>query len=229
MFLAKMSIDRPVMTTVLVLALLIFGAISYTKLTLNMMPEIEIPFTSIVTIYPGAGPKEIETQVSKKIEDAVATVSGIKNLTSFSLDGASILIIEFRLGKDVDVAYQEVKAKVDAVRNELPDDAELPVVQKIDMLAFPIVDLVLSGKGLDSRDLYEIADKQLKDRFSQIQGVAQVNISGGQKREIHVIFDKKTVYENSLSLPMLLQLFAAQNFDLLAVILRLIIKNILSA
>ena len=209
-----MSIDRPVMTTVLVLALLIFGAISYTKLTLNMMPEIEIPFTSIVTIYPGAGPKEIETQVSKKIEDAVATVSGIKNLTSFSLDGASILIIEFRLGKDVDVAYQEVKAKVDAVRNELPDDAELPVVQKIDMLAFPIVDLVLSGKGLDSRDLYEIADKQLKDRFSQIQGVAQVNISGGQKREIHVIFDKKTVYENSLSLPMLLQLFAAQNFDL---------------
>lgn len=214
MFLAKISINKPVMATVMVLVLLIFGFLGYMKMNLNQVPEIEIPYISIFTIYPGAGPKEIETQVSKKIEDAVAMVSGIKNMTSYSVDGASILIIEFRLGKNVDIAYQEVKSKVDEILNQLPDDAELPIVQKIDLQAFPIFDMVLSGKGLDSRDLYEIADKQLRDRFSQIQGVAKVDLIGGQKREIHVIFDKKTVFENSLSLPMLLQLFGAQNFDL---------------
>ncbi len=214
MFLAKLSINRPVMATVMVLVLLIFGVLGYVTLNLNQTPEIEIPYISIQTIYPGAGPKEIETQVSEKVEDAVAMVSGIKNLTSYSVDGASILVIEFNLGKDVDVAYQEVTAKVDEILNELPDDAELPIVQKIDMQAFPIIDLVLSGQGLSSRDLYELADKRLKDRFSQIQGVAKVDLIGGQKREIHIIFDKKTVYQNSLSLPYLLQVFAVQNYDL---------------
>ena len=180
MFLAKISINRPVLTTVGILIFLIFGLIAYFGLNLNLQPDVEIPYVTIRTIYPGAGPKEIETLVTKRIEDAVSTISQIERVESYSLDGASIIIIEFQLGKDVNVANQETKDKVDQIINNLPADAEKPVVQKVDIRLFPVVDVVLSGK-LDARQLYEIADKTLKDRFSQIDGVANVQITGGQE------------------------------------------------
>ena len=213
MFLAKMSINRPIMTTMGILVFLIFGAIGYMTLNLNQMPEVDIPYITIQTIYPGAGPKEIETQITKKIEDAVSTVSEIEMIDSYSLDGVSIIIMQFKLSKDVNVASQEVKDNIDEIKSDLPDDAEDPLVKKIDFGAFPIVDVVLSG-NLKSTELYEIADKTLKDRFSQIQGVAQVNLTGGQKREIHVEMDNKVVFENSISLPQLLQILAAHNMDI---------------
>jgi len=181
MFLAKLSINRPVLTTVGLSVFLIFGLIAYFNLNLNFQPDVEIPYVTIQTIYPGAGPKEIETLITKKIEDAISTISRIERIESYSLDGASIIIIEFQLGKDVDVANQETKDKVDAILNQLPPDVEKPIIQKIDLRQFPVVDLVLNG-NLDPRELYEIADKRLKDRFSQIDGVASVQITGGQER-----------------------------------------------
>ena len=213
MYLAKVSIKRPIMTTMGILVFLIFGIIAFIGLNLEQMPDVEIPYITIQTIYPGAGPKEIETLISKRLEDAVSTVSEIEKVESYSLDGASIVIIEFKLGKDVDVANQEVKDKVDQILNDLPDDAEKPIVQKVDFKARPIMDLVLSG-NVDPRQLYEIADKTLKDRFSQIEGVANVNITGGQEREIRVILDNKAVFENMVSLPYLMQILAANNMDL---------------
>lgn len=213
MYLAKVSINRPVFMTMVITVFLIFGIISYRSLNTNTTPEVEIPFITIMTIYPGAGPKEIETQISKKLEDAVATVSQIKKLESYSLDGVSIVVLEFELDKDVDVANQEIKDKVDEIVNELPDDAELPIVQKVDLQAFPIIDVVLSG-DLSSKQLYELADKQLKDRFSQVKGVARVTLTGGQEREIQVQMDDRTVFENSISLPQMIQILAAHNMDL---------------
>lgn len=213
MFLAKLSIDRPIMVTMGILVFLIFGFLGYRSMNVNNMPEVDIPFVTISTIYPGAGPKEIETQISKKIEDEVATVSEIKRLESYSLDGVSIVMIEFNIGKDIDVANQEVKDKVDAILNELPDDAELPLIQKVDLQAFPIIDLVFTG-NLSKTELYDYADTRLKDLFAQIAGVGQVNLIGGQEREIQVKFDNRTVYENMISLPQLLQILAAQNIDL---------------
>src|SRR5690606_18518108 len=182
----------------------IFGLIAYFGLNLNLQPDVEIPYVTVQTVYPGAGPKEIETLITKRIEDAVSTISQIERIESYSLDGASVIIIEFQLAKDVNVANQEVKDKVDQIINELPEDAEKPVVQKIDIRLFPVVDLVLSG-NLNPRQLYEIADKTLKDRFSQIDGVANVQITGGQEREVRVVLDNKIVYENNISLPQLSQ------------------------
>ncbi len=213
MFLAKLSINRPVATTMGIMVFIIFGAIAYFSLSLNQMPDVEVPYVTIQTIYPGAGPKEIETLISKKIEDGVSTISEIERIESYSLDGVSIIIIEFKLSKDVNVANQEVKDKVDAIINNLPDDAQKPVVQKVDIRAFSIIDVVLSGEA-DPRELYEIADKDLRDRFSQIEGVAQVNVVGGQEREIRVELDNKTVYENMISMPQLLQILALQNVNI---------------
>ncbi|BDQ03682.1 efflux RND transporter permease subunit [Ignavibacterium sp.] len=213
MFLAKISINRPVLTTVGILIFLIFGLIAYNRLNLNLQPDVEIPFVTIQTVYPGAGPKEIETLITKRIEDAISTISQIERIESYSLDGASIIIIEFQLGKDVNVANQETKDKVDEIINDLPTDAKKPIVQKVDLRLFPVVDVVLSG-NLDSRQLYEIADKTLKDRFSQIDGVAKVQITGGQEREIRVQLDNKVVFENNISLPQLTQILRMHNMDI---------------
>lgn len=213
MSLAKISINRPIMTTMGLLVFILFGAIAYFTLNLNLQPDIEIPYVTIQTIYPGAGPKEVETLISKKIEDAVSTVSKIERVESYSLDGASIVIIEFKMGKDPDIANQEVKDKVDEIINELPSDAKKPIVQKVDLKAFPIIDVILTG-NMDPRELYDIADKTLKDRFSQVEGVAKVNISGGQEREIRLVIDNKVAFENSISMPQLIQLLAAQNINM---------------
>jgi hydrophobic/amphiphilic exporter-1 (mainly G- bacteria), HAE1 family len=213
MFLAKASINRPVMTTMGILVFIIFGLLAYFSLSVNLAPDVEIPWVTVTTVYPGAGPKEIETLISKPIEDAVSTVSLIERVESYSLDGVSIVIVEFKLQKNVDIANQEVKDKVDAILNVLPSDAERPIVQKVDIRSFPVVDVVLSG-DLDPRELFLIADRQLKDRFSQIEGVAQVNIVGGQEREIRIVLDDRVVYEQDISLPQLLQVLQANNMDI---------------
>ncbi|MCK9282025.1 MAG: efflux RND transporter permease subunit [Melioribacteraceae bacterium] len=213
MSLAKISIDRPIMMTMAILVFIIFGAIAYFTLNLNQMPDVEIPYVTINTIYPGAGPKEVETLITKKIEDAVSTVSQIERVESYSLDGVSIVIMEFNLAKGVDVANQEVKDKVDEILNDLPTDAKKPIVQKVDIRGFPILELALSGDQ-DPRELYEIADKLLKDRFSQVPGVAKVNITGGQEREVRVVLNNKEVYENFISLPQLLSILQMHNMNL---------------
>lgn len=213
MFLARVSINRPILTTVGILIFLIFGLIAYFRLNLNLQPDVEIPYVTVQTIYPGAGPKEIETLITKRIEDAVSTISQIERIESYSLDGVSIIIIEFQLGKDVNVANQETKDKVDEIINFLPTEAKKPIVQKVDIRLFPVVDVVLSG-NLSPRQLYEIADKTLKDRFSQIEGVAKVQITGGQEREIRVVLDNRIVYENIISLPQLTQILQMHNMDI---------------
>lgn len=213
MKIADIAVKRPIMMSMFILVFIIFGALSYYSLTLNQMPDVKIPYITISTVYPGAGPKEIETQISKKIEDAVSTISKIKNINSYSLEAVSIIVIEFEIGKDVDIANQEVKDKVDAIVNTLPDDIEKPIIQKVDLQALPVLDVVLSG-GNDPRALYEVADKTLKDRFSQIEGVASVQLTGGQEREIQVKLDNRAVFENSLSLPQLMGILQAHNVDI---------------
>lgn len=213
MILAKTSINRPILTTMGILVFLIFGALAFIGLNLDQMPDVEVPYVTVQTVYPGAGPKEIETLVTKRIEDVIATVSQIESIESYSLDGVSIIIIEFNLAKNVDVANQEVKDKVDQILNELPDDAEKPIIQKVDIRAFPIIDVVLSG-DMDPRKLFRIADKTLRDRFSQIQGVARVDITGGQEREIRVVLDNKDIYHNFISIPQLMQILSAHNMKM---------------
>ncbi len=213
MKIAHISVKRPIMMSMIIIVFVLFGGLAFFGLTLNLMPDVQIPFVTISTVYPGAGPKEIETQVTKKIEDAVSTVARIKVMDSYSLEGVSIIILQFEIGKDVDIANQETKDKVDAIINQLPAAAERPIIQKVDLQAFPVVDVVLSGEA-DPRDLYRVADRLLRDRFSQVEGVANVQITGGQEREIHINLDNKTIFENSISLPNLAQILAAHNMDI---------------
>jgi len=213
MFLSSISIKRPIMVSMFLVAFVVFGALAYFSLTLNLMPDVEFPVVTVQTVYPGAGPAEIEIQVTKKIEDAVSTVSKIDYIRSFSMEGVSYVIIQFDLDKDVDIGNQEVKDNVNTILNELPRDAELPVITKFDISAFPVLDIVLTG-DMSVRDLYDLADKKVKDRFSQVAGVGRVEIKGGVEREIRVELDNRVVLQNSISLQTLAQILAVHNMDI---------------
>ncbi len=213
MFLTKLSINRPVMITMIISVFIVFGVLAYFGLSLNLMPEADLPFITVQTIYPGAGPQETETQITKKIEDAVSTISKIDYVESYSMENVSMVILAFELDKAVDVASQEVKQKVDGIMMNLPADAEQPTIDKFDPSAMPIMSLVFSG-NLDSRELFDFADKRLKDLFSQIEGVAKVDLTGGEEREIKVELDDRVVFQNMISLPQLSQILAAQNLDM---------------
>lgn len=213
MFLSDLSIKRPILISMILIALLLFGTIAYFGLNLDLVPDVSFPVMTIQTVYPGAGPKEIETQVTKKIEDAVSSISKIDEMKSYSMEAVSYVTIVFELDKDIDVANQEVKDKVDAILNNLPTDAQKPIIQKLDINAEPIIDIVLSG-NLPMTELYDLADKKLRDRFSQIEGVANVNITGGGEREIKVELDNRIVYQQKVSLPQLTRILQAQNMDM---------------
>ncbi|MCB5259954.1 MAG: efflux RND transporter permease subunit [Candidatus Cloacimonetes bacterium] len=213
MFLAKISIDRPVMVTMAILVFVVFGAMAYMEMPLNLMPDVELPYVSIMTVYSGAGPREVETQVTAKLEEVAATVPQIDYIQSYSIENVSIILVAFEQGKDINVGNSEVKDKVDGVLNDLPDGVDRPSVQKFDFSAFPFMDLVLSG-DMDSRELYELADGQLKERLSQIEGVAQVSINGGAKREIGIEVPNRVVFQNSISPTLLNQILAAHNMDM---------------
>ncbi|HNT53024.1 MAG TPA: efflux RND transporter permease subunit, partial [Candidatus Syntrophosphaera sp.] len=213
MFLSDLSIRRPVLVSMGLLVFIVFGLLAWFELPLNLMPDVRLPFVLVQTIYPGAGPGEVETQITKKIEDAIATVSRIDYVQSYSLENVSIIIVAFKMGKNVDIANQEIKDQVDAVIREFPDDVDRPVVQKLNINAFPFMDIVLSGEQ-DGRALYDLASDQLLDRLNQIEGVAQVSLTGGNKRQIEVLLDDRAVFTHNLSLAQLTQILAAQNLDL---------------
>ena len=213
MFLSNLSIKRPILMTMVILVFLVFGFLSYLKLSLGLMPKIDIPIVTVQTIYAGADPKEIENSLTKKIEDAIATVPQIKYINSYSMRNVSYIIVEFELDKNVDEANQEVKDKVDAILNDLPDDAEKPVVSKYNPMSKPVLELALYG-DYSPTELYDIADNTLKDRLSQINGVAKVELTGGIKREIHVTMPVKNAYQNYVSPVEISRYIAAENMDM---------------
>ena len=213
MSLSKISINRPIMMTMILLLFVVLGVIGYRSMSLDLMPPVDIPIVTVQTIYSGAGPEDIETQISKKIEDQISTVSEIDYLQSYSIDNVSFVLVYFKLTKDVDIAKQEIADKVDAILNDLPDDAQSPIIDKIDISAQSIIDIVLSGDATGI-ELFEYADNVLKDRFSQLRGVAKVDLIGGNERQIQIIFNREEMKSNKVSLAQVSQILSANNLNL---------------
>ena len=213
MNLAKTCIERPVLAVMVNLVFVFLGIVSFSMLTIDLFPEVDIPIVAVTTIWPGANPVEIESQVTKEIEDAVTTIGGIKSIESYSRDSASIVTIEFEFGTDVDLAHIDVKDKVDAIINRLPDDAEPPIAEKFDLGASPIMELILTGDQ-PLRELYEFADGELKEALSRIRGVASVNILGGEKREIQVNLSKERLKGYELSITDVVQAIKSGNLSI---------------
>ena len=199
MNLARICVEQPVLAVMVNLVFVFLGIVSFSMLTIDLFPEIDIPVVGVTTIWPGANPKEIESQVTREIEEAVATISGIKSIDSYSLDSVSIVTIEFEFGTDVNFAHIDVKDKVDAIATKLPDDADPPIAEKFDLGASPIVELMITGDR-PLQELYEFADRDIKEALSRVRGVASVNILGGEKREIQVNLSKERLKGYGLSI-----------------------------
>jgi len=181
-WLAALCVRRPVFATVLILMLTVVGAFSFTQLGVDRLPKVDFPTVVVTTRNPGAAPEEIETEVTDKIEEAVNTVSGIDELHSTSAEGVSIVAVTFLLEKDVEVAAQEVRDRVNRVLSQLPRTVRQPTVEKMDPDASPIITLVLSAPR-PIRDISEYADKVLRRQLESVPraaGERRTRVAGGQ-------------------------------------------------
>jgi HAE1 family hydrophobic/amphiphilic exporter-1 len=185
MWLTRIAIQRPVVIWMALAAIAVLGAVSYLRLPAELNPRVPIPTLTVITVYPGAGPAEVEDQITRPVEDAVGTVAGIRNIYSSSQDSVSIVSIDFRVGTNLDTALSAVRERMDAVRSELPADAQTPLIAKLDINAQPVIYAALTTDG-SLAHLRRSADTRLKPKLTRIPGVASVVISGGTMPEVAV-------------------------------------------
>ncbi len=198
MFLSNASVRRPVAVSALVIAMVLLGFNAYRKLGVENMPSIDVPYITITTVAPGFTPREIETDIAKKIEDVVSSVDGLKHITSSCMENVCQTFLEFHLDVDVDIAATDVREQLGLIKEELPAEAEDPQVVKFDINAQPVINLGLTG-DLSLDELYDYADNTLSDRISIISGVARIEIIGGAEREVHVLLNRDVLAARGLT------------------------------
>lgn len=199
MSLPKISISRPIFMTCVTIAILVVGWASFKSMSVDLYPDVSIPVITVQTTYKGAGPSEIETLVSRPIEEEVSTISGIKRLTSKSLEGVSQVIVEFNSSVDVKYAEQQVRDKVNIAKPKLPDEVDDPVIKKFDPSDTPIIMVSLTANKLGDAQLFDIADQFIKPRLEQVNNVGAIEIFGGRKREIQVLLDRNKLRAREIS------------------------------
>ncbi len=209
-WLAQVCVRRPVFATVLMLLVLVVGIAGYTKLGLDEFPNIDFPVIIVTTRLPGAAPEEIETDVTDKIEGAISTISGIDELNSRSSEGVSLVVITFALEKSIDVAAQDVRDHINGILPELPRGIDLPIVSKVDPDAVPVLIVALRSQK-PIREVTEIADKGVRRQIESINGVGEVTIIGGRKRQVNVWLNPLALSARGLSAADVQRAVAAQN------------------
>ncbi len=211
--LSALAIRRPVFTAMVMSALVVLGIFSYRRLPLDQFPSIDLPIVTVQTVYPGASASTVEREVTRRLEEAFNPVQDVKKITSISLEGVSQVIIEFQLTRNVDVAAQDVRSKIDAIRRNLPEDVESPIVQKIDFGALPIISLALSNTAMPLVKLTAMADETLRRRLESVSGVGEVRISGGVKREVRVYLQPARMEALGVTVPQIEGALQRQNLD----------------
>ncbi len=213
MGLIRTLVDRPVLSTMIVLALVVMGLSGYLKLNLELIPRIDYPVIVVTTVYPGASPAEVESQITKRIEDQVATLANIEELISESRESVSIVTVQFSLNMTQDQGAIDVKDKVDAIRGDLPDAAEDPVIAKFELGGGAVAQIAVSAPR-PMAEIYRVADEVIKERLSRIDGVAGVVITGKREREIRVTVKPERLRADGLTLGGLRQVLQAGNLTI---------------
>src|SRR5512140_3352476 len=196
--LPEIAIKRPVFMTMVGLALIVFGVVAFPRLALDLFPKIDFPVVNISTRLVGASPEIMEVDVTNTIEEAVNTISGVKSITSRSMEEYSIVTVEFYLERNLEQAAQDVRDKVAAIRNRLPKDTEAPIIEKISPDDQPIIWIAVSGDR-SIKELTHYADKVLKRDIEKISGVGSVTISGGRARQVRIWIDPAKMNAASLT------------------------------
>ena len=213
MFLSNLSIKQPVFATMMMVALAVLGLTSYRQLNVDQFPNVEFPVVTVTTTYPGASPETVEREVTKKVEEAINTVQGIKHVESTSQEGLSNIVILFRLEVSTQVAVQDIRGKVAAIRGDLPREIEEPIVQRIDPNALPIISIAVNAPGLTPQAATDLADKVIKRRLENVSGVGAVSLVGESKREVQVVVDRARLEAYRLSLSQVVLALQQENVD----------------
>ena len=220
MWLTRLSIRRPVLVLMGWVALGVMGLRLLAGMPVELLPNIEFPVVSIVTLYPGAGPQEVESSVTKPIEDAVGTVSGVREIQATSQEALSLVLVRFVLGTNLDAATGAVREKLEAVRAQLPRDAQAPVVQRFSFSAFPILSLSVTSDLRTPQQLRDLVDDRFRSRLEQVPGVANVEVIGGQVREVQVEVDRDRLQAYGLGLAQFTAALVQENLNVPAGSLR---------
>ncbi|MBN1968874.1 MAG: efflux RND transporter permease subunit [Candidatus Delongbacteria bacterium] len=192
-------VNRPILTFVIYLIVIILGSVSFYRLSIDLMPEITYPTISIFANYGNVGPEEIEEIITRPIEESLSAVSGVESITSTSSEGECRIRVMFGWGTDLDIAANDIRDRMDRVSRRLPDDLEKPTIRKFDMSAAPVMEIGVSS-DLNPIELRKIVDDQVKYRIERVAGVASSDIRGGLNREIHVEIDAVKLKAYSLEL-----------------------------
>ncbi|MCK4804436.1 MAG: efflux RND transporter permease subunit, partial [Spirochaetes bacterium] len=213
MKISELSVNRPVTTVVVFLAIIVLGVYSLGKLAIDLIPDISYPMIAVFSNYPGVGPQEVEENLTKVIENAAASASNVKKITSTSREGQTMVSIEYEWGTDMSDAAAELREKLDLIRDFLPDEASQPVIFKFDPSMIPIMVLVVEGKR-DLKSLRYIAENDIKNNFEQIDGVANVQIWGGLQRQVHVDLDRTALASYGLTVDQVINIIRAEHINI---------------
>ncbi|HVO72549.1 MAG TPA: efflux RND transporter permease subunit, partial [Ignavibacteriaceae bacterium] len=212
MTITELSIKRPTLIVVIFSALIVLGLYSYTQLNYELLPKMNSPWVTVTTVYPGASPNEVETSVSKVIEDAISSVDQLKSINSTSYEGVSFVTAEFDQTVNVDFTLQAVQRKVNEVLSQLPDEAKTPTLAKFALDEIPVLRMGVTS-SMPTKEFYQWVDDRVKQRFSKVPGVAQVALIGGDEREIKINLDAEKIKSYGLSILQITQAISNANLD----------------
>jgi CzcA family heavy metal efflux pump len=212
MKLAQISVNRPVTTLMIFVAMVVLGLVSMSMLGLDLMPELEIPSVSVITAYEGAGPEEVETLITEPMEDTLSTISGVDEVISVSKEGISTVTLRFEWGEKIDESINDVRERIDLIKERLPEEAENPIIFKFDLSMIPIAIIAFTAEE-SYPDLQDIVDDEIVDPLKRVDGVASVTAGGGLLRQIRVDIDRDKLAALDLSITQLNQALAAQNIS----------------
>ncbi|MGD8782156.1 MAG: efflux RND transporter permease subunit [Ignavibacteria bacterium] len=212
MTITELSIKRPPLIIVIFLSLILLGIFSYKELSYELLPDVTPPMISVSIVYPGAAPKEVETSVTKIVEDAVNNVEKIKRVNSYSFESSSLVFTEFIQSADDATALQEIQRRVNEIISSLPEECEAPVISKFSLDEMPILRIGAVSE-MPGKDFYKFLKEELKPRLSRIEGVGLVSLIGGEEREIKVNIDKKKLNAYDLSALEIVEAIKKSNFD----------------
>src|SRR5690606_8798263 len=211
--LSGVAIRRPVFTTMIMLGLLVLGYFSFRGLAIDQFPNVDIPVISVQTVYPGASPETVEREVTERLEETFNPVEGVDRITSTSLEGVSMVIVEFDLSRNVDLAAQDIRSRIETVRAQLPLDIETPVVTKVDPASEPSGSVAVSSTSLPLSELTSLADETIRTRLETVSGVGEVRLAGGQERDIRVFLLPDRLQSLGISVSEVMSALASQNLE----------------
>ncbi|MBE6379557.1 MAG: efflux RND transporter permease subunit [Lentisphaerae bacterium] len=199
MFLSRISVRRPIAMSAFIIVLVMIGLSLYQRLSIDLLPNMEIPTVLVRCEYQGASPAEIENEIIRKIEDAVSSLDGIKHITSVAIEDEARISLEFNMGTDVDIAATDIREALNTIRDQLPDGAKEPRIRKIDTNATTVVQLFLVGDRTQD-DLYDFAEDVIADKFASVPGVGEVRVSGANEMQVHIWIDRAQVTSMNLNI-----------------------------